>query len=253
MTLWGQYDTTALNVTELKSNPNVQELPRGEMYLAVCNHILRSQYGFVRSADEQRPIDGRSRPLPLYTYPAIEFLTQFDYSGKRVFEFGAGSSTLFWMERAARVVSVENDRSWYERLKPVVRGNVELRLEEGDGYPFCIESSDETFDVIIIDGAGYRYDCAALASRSLTPGGVIVLDNADWYPRSAELLRQAQLLQVDMSGFKPTESHTSTTSLFFDRRFDFPTLGVQRPAFAMGAKQTHSTEWDKPYAKRPSG
>ncbi len=250
MTLWGQYDTAALDVAELKSNPNVLELPRGEMYLAVCNHILRSQYGFVRSADEQRPIDGRSRPLPLYTYPAIEFLAQFDYGDKRVFEYGAGSSTLFWMERAGRVVSVENDRTWYERLKSVVRGNVELRLEEDDGYPFCIESYDEAFDVIIIDGIGYRYDCAALAIKKLAPGGVIVLDNADWYPRSAEMLRQSKLLQVDMSGFKPTESHTSTTSLFFDRSFDFPSVGAQRPAFAMGAKQTRSTEWDIPYAKR---
>lgn len=249
---WGQFDTAKVDISELKHNPNVLELPRGEMYLATCNHILRSQYGFVRSAEEQRPVDVRGRPIPLYTYPAIEFLDQFDYRDKSVFEYGAGSSTLYWMERARRVVSIENDPAWFDQLKSVMRSNVELCLAQGDQFPYCIERYQERFDVIVIDGAGYRYDCAVLAVECLAEGGMVILDNADWYPNCAGLLRHAGLLQVDLSGFKPTESHTSTTSLFFDRRFDFPARSNVRPRFAMGAKQAHSSEWDRPYAQRPA-
>lgn len=247
---WGRYDDRIAD-QDLRQRPESIEMSRGEMCIAACMNILRHGYGVVQTADVNRPFDRNGQPLPLYTYPAIEYLTQFDYRTKRVFEYGAGSSTLFWMQRAQQLVSVDNDPHWYSMLKPRLGGHVTLHLEEADGFPYCIERYEHPFDVIVIDGSGYRYDCAEVALPHLAPGGLIVLDNADWHHHTAALLKRSGLLQVDMTGFKPTEHHTSTTSLFFHRAFDFPTLEQRQPSFGIGAKPAHSSAWDRPYAVRP--
>lgn len=250
---WGSMEGSGLTPRQMHEQVGLLEIGRGELYLASCANILRNAYGFVQSAEANRPLDARGRPLPLYTYPAIEYLDQFDLSQKSVFEFGAGASTLYWMERARRVVSVESDRVWCQSLRPLLKPHVELRLEEGDEFPFCIEEYAERFDLIVVDGAGYRYDCATAALGKRAEGGMIVLDNADWHPQTAAVLRKAGLLQVDMSGFKPTEHHCSTTSLFLDRQFAWETIEPRQPSFAMGARRAHSSAWDRPYARRKDG
>ena len=236
---------------ELKRHPDVIDMSKGEIFLAACMNIFRQAYGFVAATDQGAAQDNQGEYLPLYTYPAIEYLVQFDFSQKRVFEFGAGVSTMFWMKRAKSVLSIESDLSWFNKVKSQVTDNVTLRHVTGDAYPFTINQAEGVFDVIIVDGAGYRYDCAQQALAKLAPGGLIVLDNADWHHHTAAMLKASGLLQIDMSGFKPCESHTSTTSLFLDRQFDFPTIKNRQPDFAMGAKRLHSTDWDKPYAKSP--
>src|SRR6185503_19485637 len=65
------------------------------------------------------------------------------------------------------------------------------------------------------------------ARAALKTGGMIVLDNSDWLPRSAQLLRDSGLIEVDMTGLVPLAGHTQTTSLFFDRAFAFAPRGRQ--------------------------
>lgn len=52
--------------------------------------IWRRKFGIERSIDERVCEDEEGRPLPWYTYPATEYLAQFNYCGKRVFEYGCG-------------------------------------------------------------------------------------------------------------------------------------------------------------------
>ncbi|MGH9307724.1 MAG: class I SAM-dependent methyltransferase, partial [Vicinamibacterales bacterium] len=166
-------------------------------------------------------VDRSGRPVPWYTYPAIEYLQQFDFSQSRVFEYGSGNSTLFWTERAAQVVSVEDDERWYANIRPRLGANCTLVLEPDlDRFVDVITRFPERFDIIVVDGPARgqtRLKCAARALECLRPGGLIILDNSDWLPRSARLLRGTGLLQVDMSGFIPLGGHTQTTSFFFDR------------------------------------
>src|SRR5262245_31531933 len=79
--------------------------------------ILWFSYGHLKSVRAGRSVDAAGRPIPWYTYPAIEYLRQLDLSEKTVFEYGSGNSTLFWAECAARVVTVEDDERWSERLE----------------------------------------------------------------------------------------------------------------------------------------
>ena len=63
------------------------------------------------------------------------------------------------------------------------------------------------------------------------------------------MLRDQGLIQVDFSGFKVTEFHASTTSVFLHRDFAFPTREPMQPAYAVGAKRLMS-EWDQPGGRR---
>lgn len=249
---WGRFTAPPAELRELERRPDVITMSRGEMYLAACSDILRHGHGFVAATDADAPTDAQGNWMPLFTYPCIEYIRQFDLRTKTVFEWGSGASTLYWMQRAASVTSVENNPQWHERISRMTNGAVRLILEESDRFPFRIRDEAGAFDVIVIDAFGYRYDCAVEATRKLAPGGMIILDNAEWHPMTAEMLKKSGLIQVDFSGFKATESHTSTTSVFLHRAFDFPTLEATQPAYCIGAKRLLS-EWDHPYAKPPAG
>jgi hypothetical protein len=190
--------------------------------------ILLVDYGFLRSIAGRAPVDARGRELPWYSYPAIEYITQLDFSDAAVFEFGAGYSSLFWARRARRVVSVEEDEAWYREVVGRLPPHCEVRFEPDlDRYADAILATGERFDVIVIDG-GDRYKCAQRVGRALKPGGLVILDNSDWAPESSRVLRALGLIEVDMFGFTPGNSFTGATSFYFDRMF------ARRPGTSTG-------------------
>ena len=196
-------------------------------------------YAHVRSAAMHQAVDADGRAVPWYTYPAIEYLRQLDFSGKDVFEYGSGNSTLFWGAAAKRVVSAEEDEAWYATLKPKVAANCDLILETDLArYVDVIRRYPEGFDVIVVDGASRgrtRLKCSRAALECLRPGGLIILDNSDWLPESSRVLRESGLIQVDMTGFVPINGHTQTTSLFFHREFVTLPKGSRLPQPGPGA------------------
>lgn len=244
---WGSYSFQPGEADQLDRRPDVVSISRGELFLATCCDILRNGHGFVTATDSGTPHDAQGQWIPLFTYPCIEYIRQFDLAKKKIFEWGSGASTLYWMQRAQSVISVENNPQWYERVSQMKNERVILILDQTETFPYRIRDQNGPFDVIVIDGYGYRYDCAIEALQQLARGGMIVLDNSDWHPMTAGILRKSGLIQVDFSGFKVTESHTSTTSIFLHREFDFPTLDSIQPSYCIGAKRWLSG-WDRPYA-----
>ena len=77
--------------------------------------MLQKDFALERSIDEKVCIDRDGNPIPWYTFPAIEYLSQFDYGQKQVFEYGCGSSSHFWAARAKYVVSIEDNPKWFEK------------------------------------------------------------------------------------------------------------------------------------------
>lgn len=47
------------------------------------------EFGFLRTTLTRKCQDAAGNWLPWYTYPAIEYLKQLDFSQKTVFEYGA--------------------------------------------------------------------------------------------------------------------------------------------------------------------
>lgn len=180
-------------------------------------------------------LDREGKPIPWYTYPAIEYIKQLDLSEKRVFEYGSGHSTIFWSSRCKTLTSVEHDELWFRRIRDQLPEKVSYHLRQStEDYVNVIEEDDKHFDIIIIDGA-YRYDCAAAALKKLNSSGFIILDNSDWMTNSSQLLREAGLIEVDMSGFGPINNYTWTTSFYFSRQVELKPAGDRQPAAGIGS------------------
>ncbi len=199
------------------------------------------EYAQERSIDEKICADKDGNPLPWYTYPAIEYLVQFDYQNKKIFEYGCGYSSAFWAERALNVTSIEDNQTYFERWKKefnMQNLNICYR-EEGEIYEKAIFEDETKYDVIVIDGKR-REECAQAAVQKLADGGMIILDDSDRintsqeYVNAAEILKQANLLQVDFYGFCPMNNYTKTTTIFFSRNFNFKSLYKVQPINGIG-------------------
>lgn len=208
---------------------------RGVAYaMRAVFRILGRGHGFWRSILLRRAVDAKGEPLPWLTYPAIEFLVQFDYREMSVFEFGGGQSTLFWAKRAGRVVTVESDPTWCARVRELAGTAAEVHLAtDPSDYVRLLSESSDCHDVIVIDGIARR-ECCEVAPSRLKSGGFVVLDNAERYPDCTATLRASGLLQVDMSGFGPANDYTWVTSFFFRRDFEFPYRDGGRPVIGIG-------------------
>jgi hypothetical protein len=188
--------------------------------------------GHFRSSIVHRPIDKGGNPSPWMTYPIINFLEGKDFAEKRVLEWGAGQSTLWWSERAKQVVSYEADPSWFEVVRSRAPANVTLRLvnENVDAPP--VELRGERFDVIVVDGLD-RLGCARASIDLLAEDGALILDDAEqpWsepgYP-ILDLMRQHGFQRIDFFGHAPAVIRRHCTSVFFKERC-FLLLGTENP------------------------
>lgn len=188
--------------------------------------IVLDRYGLRRSLAEGRCVDAEGQPIPWLRYPAIEFLDALDFSACRVFEYGSGASTLWWARRAARVDSVEADRGWYERTAARLPANGTVRhAPDVQSYVAEIRRAGVSYHVIVVDGTNEergRYRCAEAALDMLAPGGMIILDDADFLPEASALLRAADLIEVPFFGLAPLNAAAGCTSVFLRRDFAIP-------------------------------
>lgn len=206
-----------LVAARLAATPEMSRVPLAAVpaVAGVVDRIVNT-YGYGRAIIDNAPVDAKGSPLPWYTYPMIEYLESFDLSPLRVFEYGCGNSTLWWMDHVREVVSVEDDPEWYSRITKQLASNARLLLKQDPiEYSKAIQDFG-MFDLIVVDGSN-RYDCCQVAVKHLNPGGGIILDNADCLPRSTEFLRSTGLFEIAMNGFIMLLSRTSRTSLFISQ------------------------------------
>lgn len=203
--------------------------------------MWEKDFGIARTIDEKICADRDGNPIPWYTYPAIEYLSQFDYLDKKIFEYGCGNSSLFWAARAKKVISIEDNPRWFEKWqREFFAPNLHICWrDEGEIYENAVFEENETYDVIIVDGKR-RAQCAAAAVKALAPGGMVILDDSDRintseeYVKAVEVLKNANLLQVDFYGFCPMNNYTKTTSVFFSRDFAFNSKFDVQPVNGLG-------------------
>lgn len=203
--------------------------------------LWQKDFAIERTIDEGVCLDKDNHPIPWYTYSAIEYLSQFDFHDKTVFEFGAGYSSAFWAERAKYVVSVEDNSVWFSKWRKDFQysnWNILLR-SEGKPYYSAILENDNNYDVIVIDGK-CRAECTETAIKRLKKGGLIILDDSDRintsreYVQAVSNLKKANLLQVDFYGCCPMDNYTKATSIFLDRNFNFACLRDVQPCNGIG-------------------
>ncbi|MEZ6018995.1 MAG: hypothetical protein R3F17_02545 [Planctomycetota bacterium] len=131
------------------------------------------------------------RPVPFLTWDAVHRLEQCVRPGSTVLEVAGGNSTLWLLERGARVFTLEPDAAWAERLRTAIetrlgpealaRWQVRVTTGERDLQPIR-EGGGAPWDVAIIDPSGWqipRLPALYAARAHMAPGGTLVLDNSD--------------------------------------------------------------------------
>jgi predicted O-methyltransferase YrrM len=116
-----------------------------------------------------------------------------------ILELGAGRSTVWFAQRAGRVLSFEDNGFWVERtrerLDELGLGNVELRELAVEQLPRAIAKlSEASFDLVVVDfleaATVTRTDAVKPAMKTVRPGGLLLLDDSDrpGYAEAYELL-----------------------------------------------------------------
>lgn len=117
--------------------------------------------------------------MPWYTWPCLEWLNGLDLKGKRVFEYGLGDSTLWFMHKGANCYGVDHSIYWWDLCRKYnlhkcgfdfsqVYQGAKSYCERPKFYPL--------FDMIVIDGI-FRDECTEYALKYLKPGGYLIIDN----------------------------------------------------------------------------
>jgi hypothetical protein len=187
--------------------------------------------------------------IPWITFSAISFLEHFLEKGMKVFEYGLGGSTLFFLNRVEMVVSIEHDEHWFDSADEYISKeknnhnskrfliepediesisdkdsislfNYSSANEEYKGKSFhkyvtkIDEYPDSFFDVILIDGRS-RPACFFHSERKLKEGGIIMWDNTE-RERYQEAIQKASksLKTRDFPGPSPYVPSFAKTSIW---------------------------------------
>ncbi|HEY5972158.1 MAG TPA: class I SAM-dependent methyltransferase [Pseudoxanthomonas sp.] len=179
-----------------------------------------------------------SLDLPWWTYPAIDETERKlkRLQGRaRVFEYGAGASTVWLAKRCSEVISVEHDTGFAVSMRSTfaAHGNIKLMvvtdiaatgsanearsLRKGyedrsfDDYVASISAHPGEFDLIVIDGRA-RTACLSMAIPRLAKDGVILFDNSDREEYRARI-ESSGLEERRLRGMAPALPFPSQTSL----------------------------------------
>lgn len=179
--------------------------------------------GHFKSSLRGRAVSSKGNPIPWYTYPCIHFLELREYSGRTVVEFGGGQSTLWWAARAKKVITIEQDKEWYARLKRIVPANVELHYvgAAADGISPNInevqaifDAIDGCVDIVVNDGEGDRISLLELSLAKLSPDGALICDDSCCYSFQ-EAMKDWPGGRVDFYGHQPAVVLPTCTSIYF--------------------------------------
>jgi hypothetical protein len=123
---------------------------------------------------------------PWYTNPCMDRIKEWDLSDKVVWEYGSGSSTVWWGMKAKQVLAVDHNEEGFGRVIEMLeqnrlQGKVMIKYvptHEGDtseNRDDYIEAYADFPDIVIVDGV-HRYECAEHAIKVLQPK-ILIIDN----------------------------------------------------------------------------
>ncbi|MEP3266523.1 MAG: class I SAM-dependent methyltransferase [Hyphomicrobiales bacterium] len=136
----------------------------------------------------------RNPDKPWITPDSIKILDSYLKPDDFMIEFGSGRSTKWFASKVGKLISIEHNKEWFDKVSDELAAskiaNIEYRHrhaanpdtpQETEAYLDVFdELEDETVDVIFVDGI-FRDECALKAINKVKPGGVILIDNVNWF------------------------------------------------------------------------
>lgn len=131
---------------------------------------------------------------PWLVRAAVEAMANLIQPGDAVVEFGSGRSTV-WFSRqvgtTGRVISVEDYKPWHEKVSKQIAdaraSNVEYLFvgETPEQYlapaTAAVDRVGGLVDAVLADGFKHRDHASLWALDRLKPGGLMIIDNINWY------------------------------------------------------------------------
>lgn len=213
-------------------------------------NIFRHFMYYRRWKDAQLPgRNSTSDMQPWITFASIDYLKDYIRPGYKVFEFGAGGSTLFFLSHNAEVFSTEHDAQWIHLLKEVRKQKLPESKWEGNlilpeyigtpaspSDPLSWGTEDETyllyrfeeyaksinvfpdehFDIVLVDGRS-RPSCIMQSLSKVKSGGLLIVDNADreyYYENTLNPIRENYYPVLQYAGPAPYQTHFSRTDIW---------------------------------------
>jgi hypothetical protein len=198
-------------------------------------------------------VDENDQPIPWFSYKAIDFIKNFIQKNHHICEYGCGSSTLFFSQRAEYLVGLETNPIWLkiieqkiieenfkhdQKLQSLQLNNApklvekfyknffrnsqqinlylnENAMQDDDYQNFC-NYFLEKFDIIIIDSKK-RFSCAKQAIQGLKSDGIIILDDSQRsnYQKIFQYFEQLNFKKIDFFGIAPGQLTLKNTTIFY--------------------------------------
>lgn len=157
-------------------------------------------------------------PLPWMNYMAIEHIKHNITDNFKVFEYGSGASTEYWISKGCEVTSVEHDKTFYNQLSKKIHSKCQYLLFEPESISYESKNTPESadlfhssdyvgfsferyvkyidsfpdnfFDMVLVDGRA-RPSCIKRALPKIKKGGMLVVDNSNrnyYFAETGQLL-----------------------------------------------------------------
>ncbi|MFZ4862637.1 FkbM family methyltransferase [Sphingobacterium sp. Mn56C] len=189
---------------------------RGLLSLSAKGYFI--QTGWLLSYKKKQALALDNSPIPWLTYSFLDFLDGRLKANMRLFEYGAGNSTLYFSKIVNFVRSIEHDKAWYEQVKASFAENVHISLLPltNQVYEKAILAEEGYFDIILIDGRN-RVACIKNAIQKLSPQGVIILDDSERtkYGEAFTFMHTEGFKQLPFSGIAIGAIHRKCTTVFY--------------------------------------
>lgn len=215
----------------------------------ICKNSIRNLFtankdSWIKSFASGLSQDKNGNFLPWMTYEAIDYIKKNLSATHTIFEFGCGTSTIFYANHAKSVISLETNKKWFELItkkiaklnssqssfkfekSPIslvdnifIKNNVMIMLLENgqlnDNYTKILSFFNQKFDWIIIDSLK-RYECSLMAIKNICNNGTIILDDSQRssYKKIYDFFVENHYKYQEFWGIAPGQIKIKNTTFF---------------------------------------
>jgi predicted O-methyltransferase YrrM len=159
----------------------------------------RLDFKFLKDIIRLSVFEYKNPMSPWITIEMIKILENYLKEGDIGFEFGSGSSTIWLAKKTKRLISVEHNLEWFnkirswiisqevgEKVKLIYVSGVDENKRNGitNYLQPILKLRNNSLDYCFVDGL-FRDECILKAISKIKSGGILIMDNVDnYFPRN---------------------------------------------------------------------